>query len=155
MTRMLLLVALVLAIRMVSAQTRSAGERELIDQLARCNDGWSESIARKDYALFATVCPETSEAVFWYGGDAPVRYGGPNGLWSTSSASNRSVSWRDLQPVAVQIDGDTALVYYSVVWTVQPNDGQPQQRPSRRLTVFRRHDGRWLMAGGTVAAVMN
>jgi hypothetical protein len=136
-----------------SAQNWTPAQQDLIDQVKRCNDAWSESIARKSYALYEKSCPETAEAVFWYGGEAPARYGGAAGVWSQSSAANRAVTWTDLRPVAVQIDGETALVYYTVIWTVQPSEGEPRGNRSRRLTVFHRRDGRWLMAGGTIAPV--
>ena len=99
------------------------------------------------------MCPETRDARYWYpGSKAPSPYGGPDGVWARSSAANRAVSWQDLKPVAVHIDGDVALAYYAVTWTVEPNSGEPRRNPSHRLTVFRRVNGQWLMAGGTIAA---
>jgi Domain of unknown function (DUF4440) len=76
-------------------------------------------------------------------------------VWSRSSAANRAVSWQDLKPISVQIDGDVALIYYSVTWTVVPMSGESRRNPSHRLTVFRRVNGQWLMAGGTIAAAAN
>jgi hypothetical protein len=52
----------------------------------------------------------------------------------------------------MQVDGDLALIYYAVTWTVEPVNGAIRQRPSHRLNVFKRVNGRWLMAGGTVTA---
>jgi hypothetical protein len=78
--------------------------------------------------------------------------GGPDGVWIRSSGANRAVSWQDLKPITVQIDGDVALAYYAVTWTVVPMSGESRPNPSHRLTVFRRSNGKWLMAGGTIAA---
>ena len=136
-----------------SAQSWSPGQQAVIDQVRRCNDGWVQSIAHKKFELFTSVCPETPDARYWYpGSEAPSPYGGPDGVWGRSSAANRAVSWQDLEPIAVQIDGDVALVYYAVTWTVEPASGEPRRNPSHRLTVFRRVNGQWLMAGGTIAA---
>ena len=104
------------------------------------------------YELFERACPETEGAVFWYtNAEKPVVYEGATGFWSGSSAANRSATWSDLQATVIQIDGDLGLIYYSVVWTVEPNTGEARSVPTRRLTVFRRRNGLWLMAGGSVA----
>ena len=49
-----------------SAQSWSSEQQELIAQVMRCNDGWSESIKHKKFDLFQTMCPETASAVYWY-----------------------------------------------------------------------------------------
>lgn len=135
-----------------SAQSWSNEQQELIAQVKRCNDGWSDSIKHKKYELFERACPETEGAVFWYtNAEKPVVYEGATGLWSGSVAANRSATWSDLQATVIQIDGDLGLIYYSVVWTVEPNTGEARAVPTRRLTVFRRRNGSWLMAGGSVA----
>jgi hypothetical protein len=138
----------------VSADSWSPDQQAVIDQVSRCNDGWVESIAKKTFALFTSACPETPDAIYWYtGSPAPVSYGGADGMWSRSATATRAVSWRDLKPAAVQIDGDVALIYYTVTWTPEPVAGPVRSAPSRRLTVFRRVKGQWLMAGGTITAV--
>jgi hypothetical protein len=154
--RVIIIVIGVLFASPVSAQLWSPGEQSVIDQITRCNDAWMESIARKTFEVYAKSCPETREARFWYPSSAaPSPYGGPDGVWSRSSAANRAVSWQDLKPITVQIDGDVALAYYAVTWTVVPHSGESRQAPSHRLTVFRRVNGHWLMAGGTIAAAAN
>lgn len=152
MKRIILLTVLA-ATTHVSAQSWSPEQQAIIDQIKRCNDGWVESVRDKRFEKFTSVCPETRDAVFWYpGSTAPARYGGSDGVWSRSSSANRAVSWADLRPVTVQVDGDLALIYFVVTWTVEPNKGEPVRRPTHRLNVFQRVNGRWLMAGGTVAA---
>ena len=137
-----------------SAQTWSSEQRDLIAQVKRCNDGWSESIKQKKFDLFRMACPETASAVYWYTNpEKPVKYEGATGFWRGSADANRSATWTDLQPIEIQIDGDLGLIYYSVVWTVETKAGETRQAPSRRLTVFRRVDKRWLMAGGSIASV--
>ena len=154
MKRTVLLAVLVAWPTLAQAQNWSAHQKEIIEQVRRCNDGWVASIKQKEFKTFDDVCPETSDAVFWYtSSDAPAAYGGPKGVWAGSSSQNRSVTWDDMQPVTVQIDGDLAFIYYVVTWTVEPNTGVTRRSRSRRLTVFERRDGRWLMAGGTIAAV--
>jgi hypothetical protein len=137
----------------VSAQSWSSEQQAVIDQITRCNDGWVESIAQKKFELYTSVCPEKADARYWYPRSAtPTPYGGPDGVWIRSSGANRAVSWQDLKPITVQIDGDVALAYYAVTWTVVPMSGESRPNPSHRLTVFRRSNGKWLMAGGTIAA---
>jgi hypothetical protein len=104
--------------------------------------------------VFDAVCPATEQALFWYTGDeTPLTYRGANGGWARSTAELRSITWQDLHPVAVQIDADVAYIYYSVTWIPQPNTGPAAARHSRRLTVFQRRNGRWLMSGGSIAGV--
>lgn len=138
----------------LSSQTWSPPEQAIIDLVARCNDGWSESIQRKDFNLFTRACPETSDAVYWYtDGEAPQVFAGPDGVWSRASVRQKRASWEGLRAVKVQIHGDVALIYYSVVWVVDLISGEIRRNPSRRLTVFRRQNGRWLMAGGSIGAI--
>ena len=84
--------------------------------------------AEKRFEVYDSVCPATEHAVFWYTGsdETPVTYKGTTGGWARSMAANRSISWRDLQPVAVQVDGDVAYIYYSVTWIPEP---KPARRP--------------------------
>ncbi|HZM61614.1 MAG TPA: nuclear transport factor 2 family protein [Vicinamibacterales bacterium] len=136
-----------------SAQSWSSEQQELIAQVMRCNDGWSESIKHKKFDLFQTMCPETANAVYWYtNAERPVKYEGATGFWRGSADANRSATWADLQPTEIQIDGDLGLIYYSVVWTVETQAGETRRAPTRRLTVFRRVGKRWLMAGGSIAS---
>ena len=135
------------------AQSWSPAQQEIIEQIRRCNDAWVASHVDTRFEVYDSVCPATEQAVFWYiESDTPVTYKGEKG-WANSIRVNRSVSWRDLRPVAVQIDGDMAYAYYSVTWLPEPNTGPVEPRHTRRLTVFQRRNGRWLMAGGSIARV--
>ena len=137
-------------------QSWSPAQQEIIDQIRRCNDAWVASHAEKRFEIYDSACPATDEAVFWYtGGAAPERYKGPNGVWASSIGRNRSIAWQDLQPVVVTVDTDVAYIYYSVTWTPQPVAGPALPRTSRRLTVLQRHKGKWIMSGGTIAAVQD
>jgi ketosteroid isomerase-like protein len=137
------------------AQSWSADQQEIIDFIARCNDAWSESLQRNDFERFAAACPESPDAVFWYtGGATPIRYSGDEGLWSVTAASGARSTWRDLAPTTVQIDGNLALIYYAVMWTVERPTGEVIDNPSRRMSVLRRENGEWRLLGGTVAAIL-
>ena len=136
------------------AQGWSTAQQEIIEQIRRCNDAWVASHVEKRFEVFDAVCPATEQALFWYTGDeTPVTYKGPKGGWARSQPELRSITWQYLRPVAVQIDDDVAYIYYSVTWIPQPNTGAAVARHSRRLTVFQRRNGRWLMAGGSIAGV--
>jgi hypothetical protein len=153
-TAFVFVVFVTLSIAGSAQRSWSAEQQELIEQVKRCNDGWSDSIEQQRYELFAKACPETASAVYWYtNAEEPVRYDGAAGLWRRSADANRRATWADLQPTVIQIDGDLGLIYYSVVWTVEPKAGEARRNPSRRFTVFRRRNGQWLMAGGSIASV--
>jgi hypothetical protein len=138
-----------------AAQDRSADEQALLDIVAACNDGWSASVEHNDHALFASACPFEPDGIYWYtaGGPDPVTYTAADGFWSRSAGNNRRVLWRDLEPVAVRIYGDLALVYFTVTWIVEPYDGETTENPSRRVAAFRRDDAGWIMVGGSIAPV--
>jgi len=138
-----------------SAQKWSPAQQEIIDQIRRCNDAWVAAHVEKRFEVYDSVCPATEQAVFWYtGGDGtPVTYNGAKGTLAASILKTRGVSWKDLQPVAVQVDGDVAYIYYSVTWIPEPETGPASPRPSRRLTVFQFRGDRWLMSGGSIAPV--
>ena len=137
------------------AQKWSAAQQEIIDQIRRCNDAWVAAHVEKRFEVYDAVCPATDQAVFWYtGGDnTPVTYNGANGTLARSILTSRGVSWQDMDPVSVQVDGDVAYIYYSVTWIPVPETGPASPRHSRRLTVFQRRGGRWLMSGGSIAPV--
>jgi ketosteroid isomerase-like protein len=138
------------------AQRWSPAQQEIIEQIRRCNDAWVASYVARRFEVYDAVCPATDQALFWYtGSEAPVRYKGPDGLWARATSEQTSIRWEALQPVAVQVDGDIAYIYYSVTWIPQPKKGAAVPRPSRRLTIFQRRDGRWLMSGGSIAVVNN
>jgi ketosteroid isomerase-like protein len=144
----------IVAVLLQAAQSWSPAQQEIIEQIKRCNDAWVASIEQKRFEVYDAVCPATEQAVFWYTArDAPVAYKGSTGLWAGSSSQNRTVSWRDLEPVSVQVDGDVAYIYYAVTWTVEPQSGPKGDNRSRRLTVFHKRNGRWHMSGGSIAAV--
>lgn len=137
-----------------SEQNWSPAQQEIIELIRRCNDAWVASLVDKRFEVYESACPATEQAVFWYtGSETPVTYKGPKGLWARYSTENRRASWQDLQPVAVQVDGEVAYIYYSVTWTPEPNTGPAIPRHSRRLTVFQRRNGRWVMSGGSIASV--
>ena len=144
----------IVAVLLQAAQSWSPAQQEIIEQIKRCNDAWVASIEQKRFEVYDAVCPATEQAVFWYTGrDVPVAYKGSNGTWAMSSSLNRAVSWRDLEPVTVQVDGDVAYAYYAVTWSFEPHSGPKSDNPSRRLTVFHKRNGRWLMSAGSIAAV--
>ncbi len=150
----ILIFALAAAPMLAEAQDWSPAQQEIIDVIARCNDGWSQSLAAKEFQIFATVCPESPATVFWYTGrDTPIKYSGETGLWRLAAASGAVYSWSRLVPKTVDVNGDLALIYFDVTWVVEPPTGEKRTNPSRRLTVLRRTDGHWTLVGGAITAV--
>lgn len=149
------MVCVLLQAGLAMGQDRTAGERALIDRIATCHDAWVASIAQKDFTVFATACPLEPDGLYWYVGAAaePTKYSATEGPWAGSVANEGRMAWRSLEPVAVQIHADVALVHYTVIWTHEALDGQATDYPSRRLTVFRRVDGDWVQIGGSIAPV--
>jgi ketosteroid isomerase-like protein len=136
------------------AQSWSQAQLQIIDQTRRCNDGWSRSVEAKDFDLFADACPQADGAVYWYTNTpTPVAYAADKDVWPNAAASGNRVEWGSFEPNTVLVTGDTALIYYSIVWTIIAPDGGIVRAPSRRLSVFERRDGSWLMAGGQISNV--
>lgn len=126
-------------------------EDAVLDQIRACNDGWVESIRRKDFGAFESACPLETGATFWYPNDAePVELAGADGLWARQSPELRAIAWEDLELVGMRIVDDLALVYYTVTWIPETLDAEPVRLPSRRFTVLRNVDDAWLTAGGTI-----
>ncbi len=139
----------------VFASEFNAEQQQLIERIKACNDAWATSIAQRSYAVFESACPQQRDALFWYtdAPDAPpIPYGGASGLWQYMSGGQSKAWWNAYTPDAVTIAGDTALVFYSIVWTIERRDGtQSEPSASRRVTVFRRSGDDWIMVGGSVA----
>jgi len=132
-----------------SSQSGTPEQEAVIDQIRRCNDAWTASVAEKRYEVFSAACPHEEGALWWYPDVEPRPF---RAVWDNSVRLAR-ITWRDLEPVAVTIDGDLALVYYVVTWSPTAITGESAQVTTRRLTVVRRRDGAWVQMGGSIAPV--
>jgi ketosteroid isomerase-like protein len=135
----------------VNAQTFSAEQQAVIDQVRRCNDGWTAAVAGRDFERFADACPHDADALWWYTDtDQPGTFAQVFAFSSGQAARNQ---WRDFVPVSVRIDGDHAFVYYEITWQPTTADGETRTAPSRRFTAMRRDGGVWVQIGGSIAPI--
>jgi hypothetical protein len=130
-----------------SNQSWSPEQEAVIEQIRRCNSAWTASVAEKRYEVFTAACPHEEGALWWY---PDVEPGPFRAVWENSVRLAR-VTWRDLEPLAVAIDGDLALVYYVVTWSPTAISGETATFTTRRLTVMLRRAGVWVQMGGSIA----
>jgi hypothetical protein len=144
-----LLVLLALPTAASDARTFTTEQQAVIDQVRRCNDAWTASVAERRYEIFSAACPHEEGALWWY---PDVEPGPFRAVWE-NSVRLAGITWRDLEPVAVTIDGDLALVYYVVTWSPTAITGETAAFTTRRLTVMRLREGAWVQMGGSIAPI--
>ncbi len=147
------LVWLLVAATSAAAQDSFTPEqRVVIDQIERCYDAWSASVAEQRYERFAADCPHDEGSLWWYtNADGPGTF---RQVWNAGSqAGIVKNTWHDMKPVAVAIDGDLALVHIEVTWQPSNAAGDTLAVPSRRLTVLRRRADTWVQVGGSIASM--
>lgn len=132
------------------AQEWSQEQQEVLAHLEACWDAWES----KDLQLWGATCRPDPNFRHW-----PAEDGAPETLntWRTRAAylwSTAEVAYpmRDLRPLAVQVSGDTAIIYFYVT-SVRTQDGVATTVQERRTEVFRRVSGQWTLLGGMRAPV--
>jgi len=125
------------------AQQWSAEQQEVIDTLKECWDIWMEDVrggVGPDGWLEQCAVPDYS---YWW------IFGVPHGAeedrrnWETISETD--LGWISLQPVAVRIYDDVAVMHFYGTWRVS-NSEEPLE--AKRTEIFQRVDGRWKMIAG-------
>lgn len=122
-------------------------QQEVIKAQQACWASWHEG-----YDAWVQTCRPVEDLVWWFPNQSvatledELRDGRK---WREGQEQNRYYS---ISPHAVQIFGDTAVIYYSAAfWNRQW--GEEIRGQERRAEVFIRIDGRWCIAGGLVADV--
>ena len=130
-----------------SMPTWTAEQQEVIGALQACWDSWYEG-----FDEWVETCRPVDDFVAWWPDDSldaledQLRVGRK---FREGLEENR---FYDISPRAVQVFGDTAVVYYKATWWDR-QWGEELRAQERRAEVFLRIDGRWCAAGGMVAEV--
>jgi len=144
-----LIIVLALAIPLSAdpMPTWTPEQQEVIEAQQACWDSWY----LEGFDAWVETCRPVADLVWWTGGYTP---------WTLEDTLTSGTKWRadqenryyNISPHAVQIFGDTAVIYYSAEgWDRQW--GEELRFQQQRAEVFIRIDGRWCLAGGLVAEV--
>jgi uncharacterized protein DUF4440 len=127
--------------------TWSPEQQEVIKVQKECWSGWYRS-----FDTWVKACRPIKELVWWFP---------KNPVQDLNDQLKDGRKWREgleayryyhLRPQAIQIFGDTAVMYYEVVhWDRQW--GTEMHVEERRAEVFRKIDGKWCLAGGLVTEI--
>ncbi len=137
----------------ISAQTYSADQQAVIDQLERCFQNFWQAMSKSDFSVFEDACPCDEDFAVWnlsFG--APVGIEAVKDLFEQGVAAGPTPPIIILRPVRVKIAGDFAIAYYYVdTYQVDYDDLFLNFNAGMRMTVLRRVNRRWQLAGDMVA----
>lgn len=141
----------------VSAQNWTAEQKEVIEHIKSCWDGWNKAFVEKNFDFWAEVCPCENGHAYWFtnqgapemGIDA-VKRAMNNGLLSWEM---KRIKWTDLRPLSVKIDENVALVHFYAYSIIEDYKGNISQVEQKRFEVFRKKEGKWTLIGGMVTPV--
>lgn len=127
------------------AQEWTAEEQDLLDHIKTCWDAWIDTRSQPDYERFFQRCPWDQDVSMWWTND---------GMPQTMERTIRNwvippvdVAWLDLNPIAIRIWGDVAMVQMYALWKAKTPDGLVTTE-YKRTELFRKVDGRWVFLGG-------
>ena len=138
---------LMFAFSLVStAQNWTKEEQEVLDNVEMCWDAWMEAIEKNDMEIWFKKCPSADNYSMWWT---------ENGFPSNNRGDRRNfdhfvesdVKWVDMQPVAVRIYGDVAMVQFYGIWRAKTSEGQ-KNTEYKRTEVFQKRNGIWVFLGG-------
>ena len=127
--------------------TWTAEQQAVIDAQQGCWDSWFES-----YDAWIKTCRPVEDLIWWFP---------KNGISTLKDHLRDGRKWREgleanryyhLSPQAIQIFGDTAVMYY-IATSLNRQWGTESHVMERRTEIFRKIDGKWCLAGGLVAEV--
>ena len=135
-----------------SAQTYTAAEQEVLDQLAECWDIWMEGVRSGSPDRWYTQCA-APELTYWPAQDgAPIQSDFDRRNWDL--ASSMDLGWVDIRPLSLTVVDNIAVLHFYGYWKTPSEDGQ-RVTEAKRTEVFRRIDGRWkLMVGHSTPVSM-
>jgi len=148
------LFALVLLLQpSASAQSWSAEEQAVLNQLQTCFRTWSDALAEKNVDVWARACPHDENIVAWWEGENAPQPGLANPLQNFATFAELYASRRarllEVRPLAVRIRGQAAVVFYYLHWTWLDKQGDPKEGQVKRAEWFFQSQGKW-----TLAAIM-
>ena len=127
-----------------TAQQWTSQQKELIQHIQTCIDIWQG----KDFDRWFSVCHPDSSLVIWNTNEGSTGYltSSRKGLEATVKSSLEYVNM-ELRPLAILIDRDIAIAYYYIVRNMMDN-GQRITQEQKRMEVFRKVAGRWILLSG-------
>jgi Domain of unknown function (DUF4440) len=143
----LTLVLLLIIPLSAQAQEWTTEQQEVLDHIQACWDAWETKV----YDNWVEVCRPAKNELWWTTSEAlpgNLEYDRKlsEAQWKTSEIE---YLWNEIRPLAVQIHGDVALVYFYALfsWT---EDGEEVSAEQKRFEAFRKVDGQWMVIGGMV-----
>lgn len=146
MKKALVFLILLLFVSQVGAQQWNEEEQAVLDTIRLCWDVWAEAVAKKDFDIWVEKCPMEENYSMWW-----TNLAMPATLETDQKNADMFIAleerWLAIQPVAVKVHGDTALVQFYGLW--QPKlDGRRVTTEYKRTEVFIKRDGQWRFIGG-------
>lgn len=143
--RITALAAALLLAQGVGAQTWTAQEQEVLDQLEECWDIWMEGIRSRSPDRWIRDCSAPGMTFWWSADGAPSTNEWNVRNWELNAAAD--LGWADIRPVSLIVDGDLAVLHFYGYWRATSGDGEVLTE-AKRTEVFRRLDGRWKLLVG-------
>ena len=130
------------------AQQWTVEQREVIEQLKTCWDIWEDALQAGDPAPWLERCADPG-FTYWADEAVPAGVEMTRRAWGTWMESD--YQWLDLRPLVVTIHDDIAIMQFYGYWNEKRPDGRAIIE-GKRMEVFRKVDGRWLLLAGHATA---
>lgn len=125
----------------LAAQDYTSEEQALLERMESC---WDLTVAQ-DLAAWVDECAHP-EMLYWWDTASPIDID----FQRKSNGVHTGIDWllADLRPLRVAIHGDIATVYLHGTWAWRDESGTITQQEDRRLEVWARENGRWMLLRG-------
>ena len=140
-TTFFLLVAMLGAPTGSEAQEYTPEEQALLERMQEC---WDLTVAQ-DNAAWIDECAHP-EVLYWWDTASPIDATFIR-KWNDVYPDT---DWllADLRPLRISIHGDVATVYFHGTWAFRDGSGVVTQAEDRRMEVWTREGGRWMLLRG-------
>jgi hypothetical protein len=127
-----------------SAQRWSEEEQTVIDHVKMCHDAWAETVEQEVLTVWLDKCQPAEEFVGWWISDGA--------LWNLEADRRtfpvwvkgvKRFSWENLQPLEVKVEGDVALIWFYVTFTLENPEVKSRRIQEKRFEVLRKTGGAW------------
>ena len=128
------------------SQNWTAEQQGVIDDLKECWDIFVDATKGTDPSPWLDNCNDQEHfAGYWNRRAALNDANYVRRNWSAISAGN--LFWVSLDPIAIQIIDDIAIMHFYGTSSVEGSDGRTVIE-DKRTEIFHRHNGRWLLVAG-------
>lgn len=125
------------------AQTWTADQQSVVDDLKECWDIFVQSVKDDDPNAWIDEC--TDDFRYWWIDGTPNDADFFRRNWA--AAVEASEFWVSLRPISIQIFDDIAIMHFYGQWSTKVPDGRIINE-QKRTEVFRRSSNRWLLVAG-------